>query len=302
MRTGSFGLVVAAMIAASISVFAQTATAPQPSHLRANGTDLTFVEQGKGTPVVFVHGAVADWRFWEPQREAFGKQHRFVAYTLRYHGTGAWPDDGKQYTTDVHAADLAAFISGLKAGPVHLVGLSYGGLLAAMVATRDPTLIRSMTLAEPALFERLGDRPEDKPALDAWNTAVTPMVEAIKAGDNITATKRLFAIVNGDSAGDFDSQPAGLRQVLLDNARTLSLLFASPMATLSCDALGALTVPTLMIRGEHTPVFFSRINDAVGRCVTGSQQLVIPNASHVMSAQNAPAFNKAVLTFIEKHR
>ena len=251
---------------------------------------------------MFVHGAVGDLRFWEPQRAAVAKDHRFVAYTLRYHGTGTWPDDGKQYSTEVHAADLAAFIAGLKAGPVHLVGLSSGGLLAAIVATRDATLIRSLTLAEPALFELLAERAEDKPVLAAWTTAVGPMMEPLKAGDNVTATKRLVGVVNGKFGGDFDSLPADLRQILLDNARTLSLLFSSPPVTVSCDALRALKVPTLLIHGEHTPEFFARTNEAVGRCVAGSQKVVIPKASHTMSAQNAVAFNDAVLAFLEKHR
>jgi pimeloyl-ACP methyl ester carboxylesterase len=49
--------------------------------IRANNTDLSYVEQGKGTPVVFVHGAVSDLRFWDSQRAQFAKQYRFVAYT-----------------------------------------------------------------------------------------------------------------------------------------------------------------------------------------------------------------------------
>jgi pimeloyl-ACP methyl ester carboxylesterase len=284
---------------ALVAFAAQTDTAQQ---LRSNGVDLSYVEAGTGPAVVFVHGAVADLRFWEPQREAFARRHRFVAYTLRYHGTGAWPDDGKQYTADVHAADLAAFISGLKAGPVHLVGLSYGGLIAALVATREPALVRSLTLAEPALFSLLADQPEDKPALEAWSTAVTPVVAAVKAGDTVSATRRLLGVVNGDFGNDFDSQPAALRQVLLDNARTLSLLFTAPPVTISCDTLRSVKIPTLLIRGEHTPQFFSRTNDAVGRCIGASQKAVIPTASHVMSSQNAAAFNQAVLSFVDKHR
>jgi pimeloyl-ACP methyl ester carboxylesterase len=290
-----------ALLAGGI-VFAQTGTPSRVSQLRANGTDLSYVAEGKGAPVVFVHGAVGDLRFWEPQRAAFAKDHRFVAYTLRYHGTSPWPDAGKQYGADVHATDLAAFIGALNAGPVHLVGLSYGGLLATMVATRNPALVRTLTLAEPALFELLGDRPEDKEVLDVWAKAIAPMMQPLKAGDSVTATKRLVGVVNGKFGGDFDSLPADLRQILLDNARTLPLLFASPNSPIPCDALHALKMPTLLIHGEHTPLFFSRINEAVGRCIAGSQKTIIPNASHTMSAQNAGAFNRAVLTFVDKHR
>src|SRR5262249_36465005 len=102
--------------------------------LPVNGVDLSYVDQGSGAPVVFVHGGFLDLRFWEPQRQAMAQQYRFIAYTSRYHGTAAWPDTGKDYSAATHAADLAAFLGQLHAGPVHLVGHSYGGLLATLVA------------------------------------------------------------------------------------------------------------------------------------------------------------------------
>ena len=275
-------------------------TAPQTRQLRANGTDLSYVEQGSGTPVVFVHGAVADLRYWEPQREAVAKQNRFVAYTFRYHGAAPWTDDGKQYSPATHAADLGAFIGGLKSGPVHLVGLSYGGALAALVAVKQPELIRTLTLAEPALFALLADLPEGKPALEAWMKGAAPMMAAIKQGDAVQATKLLSAVVNGEPVENFEKLPPPLRQMLLDNARTLPLLFAAPPESVTCDALRTIKAPTLVIRGANTPLIFSKTNEVVARCIPGSESIAIPDASHVMSYQNPQGFNQAVLDFIRR--
>ena len=61
------------------------------------------------------------------------------------------PDDGKNYSAATHAADLAAFIYQLNASPVHLVGLSMGGRLTAMIAVEHPDLLRSLTVLEPPL-------------------------------------------------------------------------------------------------------------------------------------------------------
>jgi pimeloyl-ACP methyl ester carboxylesterase len=285
---------------AGITAAAQTAKLAPTRQLRVNGVDLSYVEQGRGTPVVFVHGAVSDLRFWEPQRPVFAKQYRFVAYTYRYHGTGAWPDDGKLYSADSHAADLAAFISGLKGGPVHLVGLSYGGLLGAMVAVKEPKLIRTLTLAEPALLSLLAEKPEGKPILDEWNKGAEPMIAAMKAGDNAAAIRHLMALVTGDPPEQFDKNPAPFRQQLLDNARTLPLLFAAPPPAVTCEMLRGIKAPTLVVRGERTPRIFSAINDEVGRCVAGSRLVVIPKASHPMSFDNPADFNRAVLDFLAR--
>jgi pimeloyl-ACP methyl ester carboxylesterase len=273
------------------------ATGPQARHLRANGVDLLYTEQGKGTPVVFVHGALSDLRYWEMQRDAFAKQYRFVAYTLRYHGTGPWPDDGKQYSADLHAADLVAFISGLKAGPVHLVGLSYGGLLAAMAAVKEPQLIRTLTLAEPGLFSLLAEKPEGQRVLDQWSKALEPLAGMMKAGDTAGATRFLSGLVTGE---DFEKLPAGLRQILLDNARTLPVAFAAPAPSVTCQMLRAIRIPTLVVRGERTPHFFSRINDEVGQCIAGSKLVVVSKASHPMSYDNPGEFNRTVLNFLAR--
>jgi len=283
---------------ASMAAIAQPEKPPLVQQIRANGADLSYVDQGKGAPVVFVHGAVGDLRYWEPQRSEFTRQHRFISYSYRYHGTAPWPDEGKLYSAEQHAADLTAFISELKAGPVHLVGMSYGGLVAAMVAIKDPQLVRTLTLAEPGIFSLLADTPEGKQALDEWTKGAAPMIEAIKAGDNVKATRYLSALVTGGPPDTFDKLPPALRRILLDNARTMPLLFAAPPDMVSCEMLSGIRTPTLIVRGERTPRLFVTINDAVGRCVGGSKLIVIPKASHTMSYDNPVEFNRVVLEFV----
>jgi pimeloyl-ACP methyl ester carboxylesterase len=278
---------------------AQSAAAPKPRQLNVNGVELTYVDEGKGKPIVFVHGAVGDLRFWEPQRQAFASKYRFIAYTYRYHGTEPWPDDGKNYSGATHAADLTAFLTGLKAGPVHLVGLSYGGLLAAMVATEHPELLRSVTLAEPALFSLLTD-PEAKPAVDAFNKGMQEVVGRLKAGDQHAALKTMVALVRGEGPDSFDKQAEPVRRMFEENARTLQPLFAAPLPLVSCEILSKVKTPTLVVEGAQTPEWFRRINKATVSCIAGSRFVTIPDASHPMSGDNPEAFNKAVLDFIAK--
>jgi hypothetical protein len=59
------------------------------------GVSLKYLEQGQGTPVVFVH---SDHRIWEPEREVIAQRYRFIALSLRYFGTDRWPDDGTKGT------------------------------------------------------------------------------------------------------------------------------------------------------------------------------------------------------------
>src|SRR6266478_5471446 len=90
---------------------------PALRQAKVTGVDLTYLEQGRGAPVVFVHGAFSDYRAWEGQREAVAQSYRYIALTQRYFGVSAWPDGGEMYSLATHAADLATFIRDLNAGP-----------------------------------------------------------------------------------------------------------------------------------------------------------------------------------------
>ena len=299
LRSRALSAGAAIIVLAGVAAIAQSGAKPQ--QIRANGVDLLYVSEGSGAPVVFAHGAVADLRYWEPQRAAFAKRFRFISFTYRYHGLGAWPDEGKQYSAETHAADLAAFINALNVGPVHLVGLSYGGAVAALVAIKEPTLVRTLTLAEPAIFALLAGSPEGKVALEEWTKGAAPMLVALKSGDTIGATKQLSALVTGDSVGNFDKLPASLRQGLMDNARTLPLLFAATPPALTCEALRGIKQPTLIVRGDRTPAFFTATNAEVVRCIGGSKPVTISKASHPMSYENPAEFNRVVMAFIGQH-
>jgi pimeloyl-ACP methyl ester carboxylesterase len=267
--------------------------------LRVNGVDLAYIDQGTGAPVVFVHGAWMDLRYWEPQRQAIATQYRFMAYSLRYHGTAPWPDAGQHYSYATHAADLAAVIRQLDAGPVHLVGLSSGGSLVTMVALEYPDLVRSLTVLEPPIDELLADLPAAQPVRDEVGKAFAPIRTAAQAGEAIQAAKLFFEVANHQGTGTFETQPEAFRQMILDNARTVPLQLAAPRPpTLSCATLGRVKAPTLVVGGERSLRYHMLINEVIVQCIPGSRLVVIPQATHLMSHQNPTAFNEALLHFL----
>jgi pimeloyl-ACP methyl ester carboxylesterase len=278
------------------------ADAPPLRHLRVNGVDLSYVDQGTGAPVVFVHGSFSDVRIWERQRPAVAESYRFIAYNERDHGPGPWPDEGQHYSAATHAADLAAFLGALQAGPVHLVAHSSGGVVATLVALDHPDVVRSLTLAEPVIGTLLEDLPEGKAPRDDRAQALAQVRAAVTAGDAVRATKVLFEWVDNEGPGAFDRQPEPVRQMFLDNARTVPLLLAAPPPpALSCATLGGVKAPTLVIEGERTRRFFSLIDEVVVRCIPGSRLATIAQATHPMFVQQPAAFNEVLLPFLAQH-
>ena len=96
---------------------------PEVKSVFINGDSIHYIDIGKGDPVVFVHGTVGDYRTWGAQMDTFSKNHRVIAYSRRF----AFPNkqminDTADYSTPVHAKDLAELIKALNLEPVHLVG------------------------------------------------------------------------------------------------------------------------------------------------------------------------------------
>jgi pimeloyl-ACP methyl ester carboxylesterase len=124
---------------------------PAVRQASVNGVTLTYLEQGEGAPVVFVHGTLSDSRAWEAQRDPVAQHFRCIVLTQRYYGLGPWPDKGEKFSRPTHIDDLGAFIRGLKLGPVHLVGWSYGGSIALTLAVQQPELVKSLFVYEHSL-------------------------------------------------------------------------------------------------------------------------------------------------------
>ena len=273
--------------------------APQVKQASINGIKLSYQEQGQGRPVVFVHGAITDHRTWEGQRDAVAARNRFIALTMRYFGTDPWPDQGAKYSVKTHTDDLVAFLQNLNAGPVDLVGWSYSGPIALLVAVQHPELVRSLFLDEPSTLALVTDQAELKTATQDRTAMSGPASATVKTGDITGAVKILFNAVN-DQADLFDNLPPAVRTMLLDNARTLPISFAAPPpSAITCEQLRQIKVPTTVAVGELTRPFYKIAAGSVARCIPGAKLVVMPKARHAAAVQATAAFNEALLRFLE---
>ena len=294
----SFALVV--LLSGCQSLGDQPAEAPSAKQMSVNGTSVTYLEQGKGTPVVFVHGAISDHRAWEPQRETIAKRYRLIALDQRYFGVATWHDNGTQYSRATHVADLAAFVRQLNLAPVHLVGHSYGSDIALRVAVEHPELVRSLFLNEPPLTSILTN-PDDHKVVSDEGRSFAPVVAAAKAGNVAEAARLLTDIAHADP-GNFERRSQASRSMILDNARTTAPHFsAPPPPRVTCEQLGQLTMPVTITRGELTRPYFRVLSGAAHRCIPGSQLITVATARHASPDQNTAAFNEALLGFLARN-
>ncbi len=282
------------MLSAAVTLAGQSSTvfAQQTSTVEVNGVTLRYVDEGEGKPVIFVPAAIVDHRVWEPYREAIAREHRFITYTKRYFGTEPWPDDGEQFSSEIHAADLAAFIRALDAGPVFLVSWSYSGQIVPLMALEHPELVRGMVHYEPFIPSLVAELPEELQAA----IAASPAMEALEAGEEV---EQLLRPCSSDRRVASSRNPSTCAR--LDNARTVPLWVAIAQPAITCEHLATLEQPTLILRGEHADIYFESVADTMAQCQPQAELGVIPGVNHDGTFNAVEDFTAAILDFLAEH-
>lgn len=257
------------------------------------------VTVGAGEPVVLVHGALCDGRFWQRQTDQIARTHRVIAVSL--HGYyPALETDFSTFSAERHVVELSAFLQSL-AAPAHLVGHSRGGRLALHVAASVPQALRSLVLIEPG-GEMESDFLLPDPAgqtRPATSLDVRDQAEAlVRAGEPDTAM-RLY-VDGGHGKGTWDDLPEVLRGILIDNAATIFGMTRDRSAPLSAAVARAVTLPTLLVGGSASPANFSRILDALESYIPETQRVTIDGADHFAPFKQPDVVNGALLTWLSR--
>jgi pimeloyl-ACP methyl ester carboxylesterase len=247
--------------------------------LRAS--DLDVERLGSGSTVVFVHGSIVGAeRTWSKQR-ALAARWRLVLGQRP--GFGASPPLARGDFE--REAPLFAELLGDGA---HLVGHSCGAVIALLAAALRPAAVRSLTVSEPgALRLAAGD-----PAVD----------ETIANGEQLyrhsaTLSPRDWVRWFRSGAGSARDTPDELPDWLERGARHAMQERPPWEAEIPLAALAAAPFPTLVISGDHSPVF-DAVCDALASGI-GAERAVVPGCGHSIPATGA-AYNEVLEAFLRR--
>jgi non-heme chloroperoxidase len=270
--------------------------------VRVDDIHLEYIEQGDGDDLIFVHGSLYDYRSWNLQIGPFSEEYRVVAYSRRSHYPNHWVEYAPDYSLLTESEDLASVIRALKLdAPVHIVGHSFGAYVAAMMAKDHPELVRTLVLAEPPILSLLANDPSSLGLYgvleDNINERVLPLYQEGKYDDAV----REFVDSVSFQKGTFDRIRPELKEILLQNARTLAEVVAPHTQDFTEDDAKKILAPTLLVGGENSTLVNHRIIEILERNLPVRERVVIKNASHAMQLQNAKDFNESILAFLAKY-
>jgi pimeloyl-ACP methyl ester carboxylesterase len=264
-----------------------------------NGVALHYLDEGQGEPVVLVHGSAGDYRAWRGQMGPLAKKYRVIAYSRRWHhpNTGGGESD---YTVARHAQDLLGLMDALKLGSVHLIGHSYGGQVAAVVARDHPDRVRSLVLCEPAFMGLLEGTPEAETYKAEQQE--TYMRARLSMRDGFPEIA-LGAVIDWTFGWPgFDSFPPKAQEALKDNLDAFrhQLELQRPDPAFGAADVRRLHGPVLFVEGDKSPEMRHKIGDAFMAARPTTERLVL-RGGHGMPWTSTGGFNRGVLKFLDAH-
>lgn len=256
-----------------------------------NGAGLYYQVLGQGSPVLLLHAGVADQRMWDDQIESFAEHHRIVRFDFRGFGRSSMPP-GSFSNFD----DLRALLDYLEIDNAHLVGVSFGGMVAIDTALAYPDRVRSLVLGAPSVA---GASPSDR-LKQFWQQEEA----ALAAGDLAQATELNLALwVDGPRRGSEQVNPrvrqrVGEMQLAIFQMEIPDDIDEVELAPPAIGRLAELAMPVQVLVGdldlEEKLDLADQLRDEVPHC----EKVVIPGAAHMLNMEQPERFNRHVQAFL----
>src|SRR5450830_466103 len=253
--------------------------------------DINYVRTGArgGTPIFFVHALGLDLSVWEAQFLEFGSQRDLIAIDLPGHGLSGDLNAAPSFTA---MADVVIkVINLLDIGPVHLVGISVGGMIAQTVAVTRPELVCSLTLIATSC------------------TFPEPLRKVLTERAQVVRQQGMEVIVPLHLERWFPQDFRQRRPDVLD--RFAKILFRQNpefhasmwdmVATLDiAHQLKTLRCPVMVVAGEEDPSAAPAAGKRITDQIDDARLVVIPASGHFPQMEYPAEFNHIMRAFIHQ--
>lgn len=253
-----------------------------------DGVTLGYDLEGRGEPLLFLHGFPLHRGMWRPQVAALRDRFQVLTVDLRGFGESSVSDE---VTLAQLAADVVALMADLGIARATVVGLSMGGYVAFRLLEQAPTFATRLVLADTRAEPDTDEGRARRLALAArvaqeGREAMRDFVASLVGPTTRARRPEVVATVEALAAA---ADPRAL-------VATLHALAARPD---SRPLLSRITVPTLVIVGAEDTITPPETARAMADAIPHSRLVVLPEAGHLSNLETPEAFTAALRTFLE---
>jgi pimeloyl-ACP methyl ester carboxylesterase len=268
------------------------------AHVEVNGIRLHYLERGdpRAQAVVVLHGIMGHCREWDVLTDALATRFRSVAVDQRGHGQSDWTDT---YTVAAFAGDVVALIEQLGLAPAHVVGHSLGAMAAMVAAASRPELVDRVVLIDVGPESLSTEWADELPAtLDALAEAsyaqLDDVVEEWLAGNDLADR----ALMRHYIRHCLKRGPDGRLVWRFDGAGLARFPAEGVDGELLWRAVDGLAAPTLLLRGQHSPLLPRAAAESVVERLRDGRLEEIPDAGHDLGVEQPAAVAAATARFL----
>jgi pimeloyl-ACP methyl ester carboxylesterase len=251
-------------------------TNEQSKFVVIDGLPVHYRDEGKGFPLVLLHGSPSSLHTWDGLTRVLSKQYRVIRLDLPGYGlTG--PNATGDYSLEWYVRFLDSFLSALHVDSFYLAGHSFGGGLASEFAYEKRARVKKLILIAASGYPVKGN---DILAVKmARNPLLRPMVRYV--------TPRFFVAMNVKEAyGPMNNVPDETIDRYYDllrragNRDTFIAMCNKGTQDISAH-IKTLRVPTLVLWGSLDTVVPARHSKFFNRDIPGSQLIMYDGVGHV---------------------
>jgi pimeloyl-ACP methyl ester carboxylesterase len=280
------GTLLASGLLTGIPLMAQTKW--HHRYAEVNGVKLHYVEQGKGSLILFLHGFPEFWYEWKDLLPEFAKDHHAVAVDMRGYNLSAMPEAVDEYRVPVIVEDVRALAVKLKARTFVLVGHDWGGVIAWAFAAAHPEMLDKLIIVNaphPAVFAReLAANPAQQKASVYFNLFNSPQAEKVLSQNNFQNLQSLLKpwATDADRAEYLACWGRGLTGGLnyYRAARLHSPTDGAPAPDNALPSMKPMDTPTLVIWGEKDTALLTGNLNGLEEQVKNLKVDRIPDGTH----------------------
>jgi pimeloyl-ACP methyl ester carboxylesterase len=243
-------------------------------------------------PVVLLHSGGMSSRQWRKLGDALAASHRVVAPDFLGSGDNPpWPDDQPfDVTQDVDM--IGRLLEGL-GEPAHLVGHSYGGLVALTVARRAPARVRSLTVYDPVAFGVLRAAEDAEGLRDLARAEGSPLFTDAERGGDDGWFEVFVDYWNG--AGAWRALAPAARESFLRVGRKVFHEVCSLMKDRTpASAYAVVDASALLLGGEQSPAAARRVVALLAEALPRARAQTVAGAGHMGPLTHAAIVNEMI--------
>ena len=262
--------------------------------------EIHFIDKGTGEVIIFVHGGMEDYRTWDYQIDSFSKKYRVITYSRRFNYPNHNTKEIKKFSAETEAKDLARLIVQLKVQPVHLVGHSFGAVVALSLAIRHPQLVQSLTLSEPPMISWLPGLDGGKQLYDDfYNSFMKPVKQDFEQQDTIAVLRHtLIYFYGSDLSTELHEED---RTQLIANFPEWRAITYSTNAfpLIRKEKVANLKMPVLLLSAGKTMSVLKVTNAELKRLLPKAQHFQLAEGTHDYWITNPKQMGNALINFLQ---